>query len=980
MAAEGTELLFPAVAGAEDDVHRQSRPTVLPHSLEGFRNFHRGDAIVVCGCGKSLADFTDRERYITIGVNDVGRLFQPTYLVVLNPRTQFAGDRFDYVAHSRAKAVFTQLNLGINHPHIVRFNLGQRDGVSLDAPNVLPHTRNSPYVAICLAALMGATQIGLIGVDFTDDHFFGRTGRHPLADQLAIIDQQYRRLQQALLARGVSVVNLSRESRLMAFPKGHIGGVREPETGRTMELRNRPQSDVKPPIVVTGMFGIGDNLHQRAPIRNLMLTHDVWLETCHIALYHDLVALGLKLLPRPTRLRAQARTIATERTRYSFSPRRPPAHAERRKIWYNKPEIDQFGSILATMYGCLSLPMPAAPDFRLPIPAAWQANARRLIETWPRRSKPLMVLRQIIQRKEWDGANRNPDPVAYKRLVEDIRDRFFVVSVADLAPRLEWIVGPELPADVRLHAGELDFETMAALFAEAALVVSPAGFAPILAQAVGTPGVTVYGGRESFRTTQAAGAHLAPSLGIDPINPCDCHSHTHHCDKTLDLTAAQGRLAEFVMNIEAAKPRTLIFATTYVDCEDRARLTDHWLTLTGSLNPDCDLLLVDSASPWPELVDEKRHGRFETYAPGAAGRKMLHRFADNVGHLSRGGRDGWGRAFCFGLQAAIDGGYDYVAHIEGDSLFRLPMTPIVRRMQQENVDAVSVPVKGTKRDMPGWVETGLMVFSTRYLAESHFTVKYDWPRRKESPTPEVVVARLLGERLKLMPWRAWRGDRNDINHRNVLDLDLDWVTHCHNDVWVYDRFVAALVPERRDPVETVETVKLNFGCGTNRLPGWRNFDNDVDITRKLPFRDNSADFLFAEHVVEHVNYYQAIEFLRECRRVLKPGGIIRISVPSIENVLKRGDAAYFNFTTKWQPDATARGAMYALLYKHGHKAAWTDSLLEATLFFVGFASVTRCEPGASEHPELRGVEGHHRVIGERFNWIESSVFEGKAEK
>src|ERR1700674_647208 len=131
-------------------------PSALPNTLEGFRNFHHGDTIVVCGCGRSLAGFADHEQYITIGVNDVGRLFQPTYLVVLNPRTQFAGDRFDYVARSRAQALFTQLSLGIDHPHIVRFNLGEQNGVSLDTPNVLPYARNSPYVAICLAALMGA--------------------------------------------------------------------------------------------------------------------------------------------------------------------------------------------------------------------------------------------------------------------------------------------------------------------------------------------------------------------------------------------------------------------------------------------------------------------------------------------------------------------------------------------------------------------------------------------------------------------------------------------------------------------------------------------------------------------------------------------------------------------------------------------------------------------------------------------------------
>src|ERR1700735_1038733 len=83
----------------------------LAHTLEGFRNFHQGESIVVCGCGKSLANFAEYQQYITIGVNDVGRFFQPTYLVVLNNRNQFSGDRFNYVARSNAKALFTQLDL-----------------------------------------------------------------------------------------------------------------------------------------------------------------------------------------------------------------------------------------------------------------------------------------------------------------------------------------------------------------------------------------------------------------------------------------------------------------------------------------------------------------------------------------------------------------------------------------------------------------------------------------------------------------------------------------------------------------------------------------------------------------------------------------------------------------------------------------------------------------------------------------------------
>ncbi len=193
----------------------------LPRTLAGFRNFHRGETIIVCGCGASLRDFDHRPELLTIGVNDVGRLFDPAYLVVLNPRRQFQGDRFQYVEHSRARVIFTQLDLGLRHPHIVRFRLGKRGGTDLTNPNVLHYTRNSPYVALQLAMHMGAARIGIIGVDFTDDHFFGGTGRHPLADQFAQIDNEYSRLAEACARMGIEVFNLSARSRLTAFPKLH---------------------------------------------------------------------------------------------------------------------------------------------------------------------------------------------------------------------------------------------------------------------------------------------------------------------------------------------------------------------------------------------------------------------------------------------------------------------------------------------------------------------------------------------------------------------------------------------------------------------------------------------------------------------------------------------------------------------------------------------------------------------------------------
>ncbi len=170
-------------------------------------------------------------------------------------------------------------------------------------------------------------------------------------------------------------------------------------------------------------------------------------------------------------------------------------------------------------------------------------------------------------------------------------------------------------------------------------------------------------------------------------------------------------------------------------------------------------------------------------------------------------------------------------------------------------------------------------------------------------------------------------------------------------------------------------IKINFGCGGNRLDGWQNYDDDVDITKPLPFDNGVASFVFAEHVVEHVDYYEALDFFKECHRVLKSGGVLRIAVPSVERILKYGTPEYFKFASKWGPTADVRGAMHAILHAHGHRAPWTESLLTTSLFFAGFDRTEVCTPGQSHINELQQVEGHGKVISEYFNWIETVAVE-----
>jgi hypothetical protein len=193
-------------------------------SIQNYRGAHQGATMMVCGCGHSLTQLDSRPSCLSIGVNDIGRRFDPNYLVVVNPRRQFPPERFAAIAGSRAEAIFTTVDgLEVDPARRVRIELGTRGGTVIEANGKLPYARNSPYVALALALYMGARRIGLIGVDFTDHHFFGQTGRHPLAGELNQMDREYGRLAEAARAAGVEVVNLSTESRLTALRKVDLG-------------------------------------------------------------------------------------------------------------------------------------------------------------------------------------------------------------------------------------------------------------------------------------------------------------------------------------------------------------------------------------------------------------------------------------------------------------------------------------------------------------------------------------------------------------------------------------------------------------------------------------------------------------------------------------------------------------------------------------------------------------------------------------
>ena len=168
---------------------------------------------------------------------------------------------------------------------------------------------------------------------------------------------------------------------------------------------------------------------------------------------------------------------------------------------------------------------------------------------------------------------------------------------------------------------------------------------------------------------------------------------------------------------------------------------------------------------------------------------------------------------------------------------------------------------------------------------------------------------------------------------------------------------------------------LQIGCGPHHLDGWLNsdlLDNPrrdifVDMTKTLPMPDASLDAVYASEVIEHVPEADARAFLRDALRVLKPGGVLRLTTPDLAAIcgLYLGTnpvATIDQFGTVWKggiytPDRWVNAQFRA----DGHQFIWSLESLASALTDAGFAIVVRCPPRAtcSRLPELIKLERHY---------------------
>jgi len=202
-----------------------------------------------------------------------------------------------------------------------------------------------------------------------------------------------------------------------------------------------------------------------------------------------------------------------------------------------------------------------------------------------------------------------------------------------------------------------------------------------------------------------------------------------------------------------------------------------------------------------------------------------------------------------------------------------------------------------------------------------------------------------------------------------------------------------------------EGPKLNLGCGPVQPSDWVNIDGSmrawlvarlpwVDrllvrsgvlsfsfapnltfmrLHHPLPYADDSIAVIFAGELWEHFEYPVAVALTRECLRVLKPGGVIRLRVPDTVQWMRQYLSAYDAEMAKPRAErshthlhelvkdffsAICTRRIWLGSMGHTHKWMYDEVQLFALLESVGFVEVERRTHASSRIPDVAAVETH----------------------
>lgn len=200
----------------------------------------------------------------------------------------------------------------------------------------------------------------------------------------------------------------------------------------------------------------------------------------------------------------------------------------------------------------------------------------------------------------------------------------------------------------------------------------------------------------------------------------------------------------------------------------------------------------------------------------------------------------------------------------------------------------------------------------------------------------------------------------------------------------------------RDYLASHSVRKLHLGAGGNDPRGWLNTDvfpirEEVylDATKPYPFSDGSFQYVFSEHMIQAVPWEGGVAMLKECHRVLAPGGKLRVVTPNLAKFVQLltgnpdADAQRFIAAklrlTGW-PESPVNGAYIfnRQVRDWGHKFLYDPATLRKSFELAGFKQMSEYPVDEKTDPVFREVEFRTRNEGSDL-WLvnrwESIAFE-----
>jgi SAM-dependent methyltransferase len=183
-------------------------------------------------------------------------------------------------------------------------------------------------------------------------------------------------------------------------------------------------------------------------------------------------------------------------------------------------------------------------------------------------------------------------------------------------------------------------------------------------------------------------------------------------------------------------------------------------------------------------------------------------------------------------------------------------------------------------------------------------------------------------------------------------------------------------------------------------------EDEQDIKQPLKFANESVDVIFTEHVIEHIDFCDAVRFMQESMRILKDGGVFRVVCPVVERLIhaslddNNGKIYIQNcLAGLWsEENELLKGLemngifespktflLNSIFTKHGHRFIWSGELMVRVLKAIGFRQVSERKIGEGVNEEYcierkrRGVYlGNDWRVDQSMNIVydpESQVFE-----